>query len=264
MGNQASSQDKKEEDILENSNRDGVGRIGERENGRKLEQIYTIDTYSNFKGIRTDTGTDHQVTNIDKSTSNDTTSVLTTNEKNEMEGKVMTMFEWQEGGSMIYVSGNFSNWTQWFVMTKNPITGYFELGLELPKGVHQFKFIVDGKWICSKHHPTCKDEKGNVNNILDTTNITKVKKEPVKNSSTPVEELQKNLIEKYTEYFPSKTEMNLDAPHIPHHYYYKYNIDCNTLQDFIGDNEFINRNRQSDFNANNSFKSISISPHVNL
>ena len=45
----------------------------------------------------------------------------------------------------------------------------FNIILALPAGVHKYKFIVDGEWKFSLLDPTCLDESGNVNNILDTT-----------------------------------------------------------------------------------------------
>lgn len=46
----------------------------------------------------------------------------------------------------------------------------FNIILSLPAGIHKYKFIVDGEWKFSLLDPTCLDENGNVNNIIDTTN----------------------------------------------------------------------------------------------
>lgn len=38
----------------------------------------------------------------------------------------------------------------------------------MPRQRWEYKFIVDNNWTFSKHDPTCIDEKGNVNNFIDT------------------------------------------------------------------------------------------------
>ena len=38
----------------------------------------------------------------------------------------------------------------------------------MPKGIHQYKFIVDGEWRFSPDEPIAHDEHGNINNILNT------------------------------------------------------------------------------------------------
>ena len=208
-------------------------------------------------------------TNGDRSISNDTTSVVTAQEV-QPEPKIPMTFEWRDGGHVVYVTGSFSNWGQWFVMTKNNKTGNFELTLELPKGIHQYKFIVDSKWVYSKHFPTCKDERGNINNIVDTSKLTPPKVEPKPQQKPPdeknkqIEELKKNLAEAYTEYFPRKSEMNLDAPNIPPYYGMPFNIDYNSRQDFIGHKSFLNFYLPNERSENSSFKNITLTPHVDL
>ena len=41
---------------------------------------------------------------------------------------------------------------------------------DVPRGVHQYKFIVDDKWQCAHDQPQMKDGGGNTNNILDISN----------------------------------------------------------------------------------------------
>ncbi len=45
----------------------------------------------------------------------------------KIEIKLPTTFEWKEGGSIVYITGSFSNWSQWFIMTR--INNKFELVL---------------------------------------------------------------------------------------------------------------------------------------
>jgi hypothetical protein len=44
----------------------------------------------------------------------------------------------------------------------------------LNRGVYYYKFIVDGEWKFSPDDPTAPDEHGNINNVVDTTNIESV------------------------------------------------------------------------------------------
>jgi hypothetical protein len=108
-------------------------------------------------------------------------SQTTTSEQSKVE-KVMTTFKWKEGGNLVYVTGSFSNWTQWFLMSrseKNP--NEFEVSLELPLGVIQYKFIVDSVWRAAKDQQQENDGRGNINNILNN-NICYVQSPMVKST----------------------------------------------------------------------------------
>ena len=88
-------------------------------------------------------------------------------EKKEIE-KIKTLFEWDGGGQLVYITGSFCNWKQFFKMEKNVNNGKFTLFLDLPRGFHQYKFKVDEKWEFSKNYPKF-EENGNINNFIDTT-----------------------------------------------------------------------------------------------
>ncbi len=86
--------------------------------------------------------------------------------------KALTRFTWTDGGNMVYVTGSFSNWTQWFLMNKSEKNlNEFEISLELPLGIIQYKFIVDSVWKYAKDQPQENDGRGNINNILNTTSF---------------------------------------------------------------------------------------------
>ncbi len=54
-------------------------------------------------------------------------------------------------------------------MKKLP-TGDWELILEVPKGRHEFKFVLDGdNWICSNDMEITQDTNGNRNNVLSSS-----------------------------------------------------------------------------------------------
>jgi hypothetical protein len=71
------------------------------------EAIIIKDTYSSYKGLKTDTSEQTR----------DQRSEGSTNTR-EIEQKLPIHFEWKDGGNQVYLTGSFSNWTQWFVMNK--------------------------------------------------------------------------------------------------------------------------------------------------
>ncbi len=86
--------------------------------------------------------------------------------------KFPTKFTWTGEGNTVYVTGNFANWKQWFLMNKsNKHPQKFEITLELPRGTYQYKFIVDKIWKYSQDLPQIKDEHGNINNIINNSEL---------------------------------------------------------------------------------------------
>ena len=106
------------------------------------------------------------------------------------------------------------------------LTEVFELLLYLPKAKHQFKFIVDNKWICSNQYPTMADERGIINNYIDLTNYTPQDNLKEKHSN------KKN--NEYNTRLPLNCELNLTAPNIIEHYRPKFNLDyqSNHLEEY--------------------------------
>lgn len=233
-------------------------------NGDNIDSSMLIrDNISSYQGVRTETTESGK-----KSISNGST----TSEKVEkapdvvQEVKIPTLFEWKEGGNIVYVTGSFCGWSQFFIMNKNK-EGVFQLSLELPRGYHQYKFKVDNEWKYSNLYPKNNDN-GNVNNYVDTTNWEVPKKE-VK-SEKKEEKVKPNKTtgragrDTYSQYYPIKGDLNTDAPPIPQHYINSFNIDYNTRQHLIGNNKYLNRPEQNLLSENNSFKQIGKPPHVNL
>lgn len=78
-----------------------------------------------YKGVKTDAGSSQNSQDIKESMTE--TSTAAEKQADIKEAKVPTTFVWKEGGRSLYITGSFSNWTQWFVMTK--INNNFELTL---------------------------------------------------------------------------------------------------------------------------------------
>ena len=113
------------------------------------------------------------------------------NENAIKNNKIETIFEWDEGGNKVLVTGSFCEWKEFLSMEKNN-EGKYSLTLFLPRGFHQYKFIVDDVWTYSKKQPKYEDN-GNVNNFIDTTDYDNLEDE--KNdelNNTNEEQQQKN------------------------------------------------------------------------
>ena len=84
--------------------------------------------------------------------------------------KIATVFEWTEGGSVVYLLGSFSEkpWIERHAMERVEENSrvVFRCTLELPIGIHSYKFIVDGQWRYAIDQPTLSDPDGNINNVI--------------------------------------------------------------------------------------------------
>ena len=178
--------------------------------------------------------------------------------------KVNTVFEWDEGGKSVYVTGSFCNWKQFFIMTKNE-EGVFSLTLNLPRGIHEYKFKVDKEWKCSERSPKHDDGEGNINNYIDTrrkkeknnnkekSNRKSLSCKSNNNSDDPNKKLDFNRRisfmfpqEFYSTYFPLKEEMK-NMPHkIPG--LYKIKLELNKEKD-KDEKEFYNENEEYSINT---------------
>ncbi|KAK3266986.1 hypothetical protein CYMTET_24427 [Cymbomonas tetramitiformis] len=75
-------------------------------------------------------------------------------------------FEWRYGGRQVHLCGSFTRWLETVPMAPDQVTGVFAVVCNLPPGVHQYKFIVDGEWRHDEGQPFMPDPLGNVNNWI--------------------------------------------------------------------------------------------------
>ena len=78
------------------------------------------------------------------------------------------------------------------------------------------------------------------------------------------ESLVKKDKEEYGVVFPSRREMNTDAPHIPIHYVNPFRVNCNTNQNVIGRKKYLEFFGGYNIDENNCYRQILNTPHVNL
>jgi len=96
---------------------------------------------------------------------NNSVSAMSSKEAN----LVNTSFKWAFGGHTVAITGTFTNWKDHVPLQK--VGNEFSVIMRLARGVYQYKFIVDGDWKFSPDDPTSADEHGNINNVIDTTNV---------------------------------------------------------------------------------------------
>lgn len=64
----------------------------------------------------------------------------------------------------VCVAGNFNEWQQRSLQWNGD---GWSTDLNLHYGRYQFKFIIDGRWMCDQRWPVTWDESGNQNNFFD-------------------------------------------------------------------------------------------------
>ena len=83
---------------------------------------------------------------------------------------------------------------------------------KLKRGVYQYKYIVDGDWRFSPDDATTHDEQGNINNVIDTTQIEPAIQEISRQGSTLVPEKKYQKVEINTQ-----AQFHETAPPVPAH-----------------------------------------------
>ncbi|CAD5118834.1 DgyrCDS7512 [Dimorphilus gyrociliatus] len=78
--------------------------------------------------------------------------------------KLPTVFKWEGGGKNVFISGSFNSWKKKISMVKS--TGDFYAIIDLPEGTHQYKFYVDGQWLCDSKEQKTESDLGTENNIV--------------------------------------------------------------------------------------------------
>lgn len=181
--------------------------------------------------------------------------------------KIPFKFEWKEGGGNVEIAASFlDNWKKPVEMKKNLNTGFFEVTLDVPKGIQQFKFIVDNKWVYSQNYATIND-KNNINNIIDFTNYSPNNNKDINKSIT--KKKKKKTVKDTIEYnctFPKATEVNSEAPGIPQHYLSSFDLNYHSKQDYL-ESSFqykLNVDKRKNVIENNTFKEILTIDHDKL
>ena len=70
----------------------------------------------------------------------------------------------------VYLVGDFNGWEPDDTrMRRAPKSDQFVKHLELDPGVYQFKYLVDGEWICDPSLPAVPTDLGTENSVIEVT-----------------------------------------------------------------------------------------------
>ena len=135
--------------------------------GTEDSKNYNNNNYSEFQINTSYTSSD--LYSIKSSSLKEEENVNKKIQEEKNNNKSQITFEWTDGGNSVYLSGNFCNWNQLFLMQKNA-EGKFVLKLDINnKGLIQYKFKVDNEWKINQNFPSILDN-GNLNNYIDMNN----------------------------------------------------------------------------------------------
>jgi hypothetical protein len=225
-----------------------------------------IENTSSYGGIYSNLNDDQSLTDYSANISSQKNSKIKKNDTQPV------TFQWdKKENEVVYLTGSFCNWKQFFIMPK--YNNLYSLTLPLPKGLHKFKFRINDNFVVNKKYPIMKDGDNNCNyidtSVATTLSKSKSKKSTKKNetdednnnisdssdssTSSSNEELEdeyeiylkkrKKRIKKmkkikYSQIYPKKIKMNNYAPDIPYSYNYMYNLDLISSQKLIGKRKY--------------------------
>lgn len=92
---------------------------------------------------------------------------------------VPVMFKWTHGGHRVSLTGTFNNWASAGIPMVRSEQEFYQV-VQVPKGVHEYKFLVDGEWKFSLEQPVLQDVSGNVNNVVDIQYYEKYEPAPLR------------------------------------------------------------------------------------
>ena len=257
--------------------------------GTFIKQSLANDYSSSYKGLHSDESQSFSFSQKDlkenlslsendsnnKSLSDTLSSndINTTKENydNNNTSEILYTFIWDEGGKNVKVTGSFVNWSTSFDMKYYPEEKVFKYSHLLTKEKHSYKFIVDGIWKCNQKQPMIKDNSNNTNNYIDLSNYIlpkkvekekTTKKKPKKKKEKKI--IKKKLEEGYDIKFPSKDDLNIEAPVVKEDYLETFLIDSHTNQNFIGRSLYLNFKTNEPFTEEKSYKELLLAPHISI
>jgi len=118
--------------------------------------------------------------------------------------RIPVVFTWTHGGQQVYLAASFNGWREQIPMVRSG--NEFSVVHELPRGVHQYKFIVDEQWRFATDQPKTQDAHGNMNNVLDISKFQKFQAGM---------EFEKDAPPMFGQHIPDPNDYTLDAPVIP-------------------------------------------------
>ena len=79
-----------------------------------------------------------------------------------------TSFEWNSNAAVekVQLAGSFTQWKPVEMEKNSAADEKWALKLDLSPGEYEFKFVVDGNWVCDELLPTKTNEEGSKNNVI--------------------------------------------------------------------------------------------------
>lgn len=118
---------------------------------------------------------------------------------------IPVVFTWTAGGNNVYLAASFNGWRDQIPMVRSGQE--FSVVQEIPRGVHQYKFIVDSQWRYAQDQPKTQDSQGNMNNVVDITEYQRFQVGMMVEKPEPAM--------KFGQTIPDPNDYTLDAPVIP-------------------------------------------------
>mmetsp|Transcript_120610 Transcript_120610/g.196207 ORF Transcript_120610/g.196207 Transcript_120610/m.196207 type:complete len:271 (-) Transcript_120610:113-925(-) len=116
--------------------------------------------------------------------------------------RLSVVFTWTGGGQNVFLAASFNAWQKQIPMVRSG--NEFAVVQELPRGVHQYKFIVDDHWKFAPDQPKTQDAAGHMNNVCDISQYRHFEVEPPE-EPTP----------RFSQVITDPSTVGLDAPQIP-------------------------------------------------
>jgi 5'-AMP-activated protein kinase regulatory beta subunit len=68
----------------------------------------------------------------------------------------------------VCLAGDFNGWDPEGLRLRRLRKGedIFSATVEVPEGTHEFKFVIDGEWVCCPHAPRVRNELGTENSLM--------------------------------------------------------------------------------------------------
>ena len=260
-------------------------------NDTSLSLSLKKENISSYGGINSNLEEEHSLTDFSDNNSS---------KKNQTRTNTQNVtFQWDEEESdseVVYLTGSFCNWKQYFIMPK--VDNKYSITLPLPKALHKFKFRINEDFKLNEKYPVMKDGESNCNyidtsNTKDTKSKSKVtsknfdddssKDEEESNSSDSSDDSlyyeaeledeeerykrikkRKMKKKKYSQIFPKKNYMNNYPPDIPYSYNYKYDLNLIGSQNIIGNRKYYEAKENNVLGDNCSYKKIGVLPAVEI
>ena len=209
-----------------------------------------VENTSSYGGIYSNLNDDQSLTDYSANKSN------RKNSKKKKNDTQPITFQWnKEEKEVVYLTGSFCNWKQFFIMPK--FNNFYSLTLPLPRGLHKFKFRINDLFYTNSKYPIMKEGDNNCN-YIDTSNSLPLNKSLKKvesegkdsenkksNNNSDISDSSSNSFDeeledeeeinirkrkkrikkmkeiKYSQIYPKKINMNNYAPDIPYSYNYE-------------------------------------------